>query len=73
MLSVYTRGYFRPVYIRRSNVSVPAGSGSYTLSSVVCYLGEKKYKSNIVIYYSDDKVGSGRCPVMPSHAQARPT
>ena len=30
MLSVYTWGYFRPAYIRRSNVSVPAWSGRYT-------------------------------------------
>jgi len=29
MLSVYTWGYFRLAYIRRSNVSVPAGSGRY--------------------------------------------
>ena len=29
MLSVYTWGYSWPAYIRRSNVSVPAGSGRY--------------------------------------------
>ena len=29
MLSVYTWGYFRPAYIRCSNVSVPAGSERY--------------------------------------------
>jgi len=29
MLSVYTWGYFWPAYTRRSNVSVPAGSGRY--------------------------------------------
>ena len=29
MLSVYTLGYFWPAYIRRSNVSVPSGSGRY--------------------------------------------
>ena len=31
MLSVYMWGYFRPAYIRRSNVSVPARSGRYNL------------------------------------------
>ena len=29
LLSVYTWGYFRPAYVRRSNVSVPSGSGRY--------------------------------------------
>jgi len=29
MLSVYTWWYFRPAYIRYSNVSVPAGSERY--------------------------------------------
>jgi len=29
ILSVYTWGYFWPEYIRRNNVSVPAGSGRY--------------------------------------------
>jgi len=33
MLSVYTWGYFRPAYVRHSNVSVPAGSGRYRLVS----------------------------------------
>ena len=33
MLSVYTLGYFRPSYIRRSNVSVPSGSGRYRVVS----------------------------------------
>ena len=30
MLSVYTWGYFRPAYVRRSDVPVPVGSGRYT-------------------------------------------
>jgi len=34
MLSVYTWGYFWPAYIRRSNVSVPAGSGRYSSRKV---------------------------------------
>ena len=29
MLSVYMWGYFCPTYIRRTNVSVPAGSARY--------------------------------------------
>jgi len=29
MLSLYTWGYFRPTYIRHSNISVLAGSGRY--------------------------------------------
>jgi len=29
MLSLYMWGYFRPAYIRRSDVSVPVGSGRY--------------------------------------------
>jgi len=33
MLSVYTWGYFQPAYIRRSNVSVPMGSGRYRVVS----------------------------------------
>jgi len=33
LLSVYTWGYFRPAYVRRSNVSVPSGSGRYRLVS----------------------------------------
>jgi len=31
MLSVYIWGYFRSAYLRRSNVSVPVGSGRYTV------------------------------------------
>jgi len=30
MLSVYMWGHFWPTYIRRINVSVPAGSGRYS-------------------------------------------
>jgi len=33
LLSVYAYGYFRPAYVRRSNVSVPSGSGRYRLVS----------------------------------------
>ena len=33
ILSVYTWGYFRPAYIRRSGVPVPAGAGRYRMSS----------------------------------------
>jgi len=32
MLNVYTWGYFRPAYIRHSDVSVPAGSWRHTYS-----------------------------------------
>ena len=32
MLSVYMWAYLRPAYICRSNISVPAGSGRYTVS-----------------------------------------
>ena len=34
MLSVYMWGYFRPAYIRRSNVSVLVGSGRYSFITV---------------------------------------
>jgi len=37
MLSVYTRGYFWPAYIRRSNVFVPAESGHYIQPSSSIY------------------------------------
>jgi len=33
MLSIYMWGYFRPTYIRCSNVSVPTRSGCYRVVS----------------------------------------
>jgi len=38
MLTVYMWGYFCHVYIRRSNISVPEGSGCYTYKRVLIYL-----------------------------------
>jgi len=54
MLSVYTLGYFRPKYIRRSNVSVPSGSGRYRVVSEP-RLSHPRYNAWVVVIQSNCK------------------
>ena len=44
LLSVYAYGYFRPAYVRRSNVSVPSGSGRYNFAMLIRKVGKMFYK-----------------------------
>ena len=73
MLSVYMWGYFQPAYIRRSNVSLPAGLGRYRYnertiairSSTVCFChptSEEAPTRSVPARLSGHDITSGQVP-----------
>ena len=60
MLSVYTWGYLRPAYICHSNVSVPFGSGRYSITTC-------SWPTDALICYFTDTVTQILCTLLFLH------